>query len=131
VLALEFWCDSTDAIWMTSDEALIERAEAELRQIGLIGLAPVTAGHVVRIARSYPIYSAGYREHLEPVTDFVKSFKNLWPIGRYGAFKYNNQDHSIYMGLLAAENIAKGSSHDLWSVNSDYDKYQEGQPEAA
>jgi hypothetical protein len=61
------------------------------------------------------------------VTDFLKSFKNLLPIGRYGAFKYNNQDHSIYMGLLAAENIANGAAHDLWSVNSDYDKYQEDQ----
>jgi hypothetical protein len=34
------------------------------------------------------------------------------------------------MGLLAAENIAEGSSHDLWGVNSDYDKYQEAAPDA-
>jgi hypothetical protein len=41
-----------------------------------------------------------------------------------GPFKYNNQDHSILMGLLVAENIASGAVHDLWSVNSD-DVYQE------
>jgi hypothetical protein len=46
-------------------------------------------------------------------------------IGRYGAFKYNNQDHSILMGILAAENIADGAGHDLWSINSDYEVYQE------
>ena len=46
-------------------------------------------------------------------------------IGRNGSFKYNNQDHSILMGLLAAENILSGTEHDLWAVNTDYD-YQEG-----
>jgi protoporphyrinogen oxidase len=130
VLALEFWCDATDAIWRSADQDLIDLGASELRQIGLIADAPVMAGHVVRVARSYPVYSAGYRDHLRPLVEFLRSFKNLWPIGRYGAFKYNNQDHSIFMGLLAAENIAEGSSHDLWGVNSDYDKYQEAAPDA-
>jgi protoporphyrinogen oxidase len=127
ILALEYWCNNEDDIWALPDDALIVKAAAELRQIGLIGTAEVTAGHVERIGRSYPVYAAGYRDALACVTDFLKSFNNLLPIGRYGAFKYNNQDHSIYMGLLAAENIANGAAHDLWSVNSDYDKYQEDQ----
>jgi hypothetical protein len=29
------------------------------------------------------------------------------------------------MGILAAENIADGAGHDLWSINSDYEVYQE------
>ena len=45
-------------------------------------------------------------------------------MGRYGSFKYNNQDHSILMGLLAAGNILKNAGNDLWSVNSDYENYQ-------
>ena len=36
---------------------------------------------------------------------YLNTIKNLHVIGRYGAFKYNNQDHSILMGKLAAENI--------------------------
>jgi hypothetical protein len=56
----------------------------------------------------------------------LQPFKNLTPIGRYGAFKYNNQDHSILMGQLAAENILLCTrKHDLWAVNTDYDDYQE------
>ena len=35
-------------------------------------------------------------------------------IGRYGSFKYNNQDHSILMGLLAAENILHDAGHDTY-----------------
>ena len=45
-------------------------------------------------------------------------------IGRYGSFKYNNQDHSILMGLLAAENILNNKEHNLWDLNTDYE-YQE------
>ena len=56
---------------------------------------------------------------------YVKGFRGLIPIGRYGAFKYNNQDHSILMGILAAENLLQNRNHDLWSVNADYDNYQD------
>ena len=50
--------------------------------------------------------------------------KNLSVVGRYGAFKYNNQDHSILMGILAAENISDKKNHNLWEINNDY-IYQE------
>jgi protoporphyrinogen oxidase len=125
ILALEYWCYDEDARWSEPDDSLIERAERETRAIGLIGSAPVTAGHVVRIRRCYPVYARGYRATLTPVVQYLKRHENLWPIGRYGSFKYNNQDHSILMGLLAAENICAGAKHDLWSVNTDYDSYQE------
>jgi len=125
VLALEFWCYDEDARWCESDDSLIELAERETRAIGLLGSARVTAGHVVRIRRCYPVYARGYRATLAPVIQHLKRFENLWPIGRYGSFKYNNQDHSILMGLLVAENICSGAKHDLWSVNTDYDSYQE------
>jgi len=125
ILALEYWCYDEDARWSEPDASLIERAEREARAIGLIGSAPVTAGHVVRVPRCYPVYARGYRETLSPVIQYLKRHENLWPIGRYGSFKYNNQDHSILMGLLAAENICTGAKHDLWSVNTDYDSYQE------
>jgi protoporphyrinogen oxidase len=125
ILALEYWCYDEDAVWSASEEALIERATREIRAIGLLGQATVSAGHVERIRRCYPVYARGYRDALRPVIDYLKTFRNLWPIGRYGAFKYNNQDHSILMGLLVAENICGGESHDLWAINTDYDNYQE------
>ena len=125
VLALEYWCYDGDAIWDASHSELITLAEQELRSIGLLGSARVADGHVERLRRCYPVYSRGYRDSLAPVVEHLRTIGNLWPIGRYGAFKYNNQDHSILMGLLAAENIAGGKSHDLWAINSDYDSYQE------
>jgi len=124
ILALEFWCYDDDAIWKEDQVALIERATREIRATGLVGDAPIVAGHVERIKRCYPVYSQGYKQHLQPVIDHVRQFENLQAIGRYGAFKYNNQDHSILMGVLAAENILEGRGHDLWAVNTDTE-YQE------
>ena len=59
------------------------------------------------------------------VTAYLSGFSGLTPIGRYGSFKYNNQDHSLLMGILAAENLRSGAHHDLWSINTDYECYQE------
>ena len=60
----------------------------------------------------------------KPIEKYLSEQKGISVIGRYGAFKYNNQDHSILMGLLAAENILKKTEHNLWELNTDYE-YQE------
>ena len=125
ILALEYWCYEQDALWTESDEAIIERAKREIRETGLVGKAEINEGMVHRIRRCYPVYGRGYKKNLDPVVSYLKTFDGLIPIGRYGAFKYNNQDHSILMGLLAAENILEGKTHDLWAVNTDYGTYQE------
>jgi protoporphyrinogen oxidase len=125
VLALEYWCYDEDERWRESDQQLIDLAAREIHSTGLLGSAPVLAGHVHRIRRCYPVYSQGYKNHLAPVVEHLRRFHNLQAIGRYGAFKYNNQDHSILMGVLAAENILDSRRHDLWAINTD-GEYQEG-----
>jgi protoporphyrinogen oxidase len=125
ILAVEYWCDETDAMWKEADDRLIDLATREMQSTGLLADVPVLAGHVVRIPRCYPVYRRGYKEHVELLADYLRRFRRLTPIGRYGAFKYNNQDHSILMGILAAENLLENQAHDLWAVNSDYETYQE------
>lgn len=125
VLALEYWCYSKDEIWTRPDEELIRLASDEVRTTGLLGSAPVLSGHVLRIPRCYPVYSRGYKERLAPVVEHLRGIQGLTAIGRYGAFKYNNQDHSILMGILAAQNLTQDAGHDLWAVNTDYESYQE------
>lgn len=125
ILALEYWCYDNDELWKKSDADLVAMASDEIRRTGLIGGANISAGHVHRIGRSYPVYHTGYRDKLKPIEDYLRTVGNLSVIGRYGAFKYNNQDHSLLMGMLAAENIAQGANNDLWEINTDYDTYQE------
>ena len=124
ILALEYWCNDDDSQWRENDRALIDKGQRELRATGMIGSARVLDGQVIRIRRCYPVYARGYKKHLEPVVAYLRGFQGLSAIGRYGSFKYNNQDHSILMGLLAAENILENKQHDLWAVNTDT-TYQE------
>lgn len=124
ILALEYWCYDDDEIWSTEQSNLIALAIQEIRKTGLIGDAEILDGHVHRVKNCYPVYYKGYKEKLKPVENYLSTINGLSVIGRYGAFKYNNQDHSILMGLLAAENIAHGTNHNLWEINTDYE-YQE------
>ena len=125
ILSLEYWCFEDESRWTASDDELVSLATQEIRSTGLIGDADVISGHVVRVPKCYPVYEKNYHQHLDVVTEHVDQFQGLTPIGRYGAFKYNNQDHSILMGLLAAANITKQHENDLWAVNTDYETYQE------
>jgi protoporphyrinogen oxidase len=125
ILCLEYWCYFQDALWQMEHDELIQLASKEIVQTGLVEEGAVADGHVVRLPRCYPVYFKGYRNVLEPVQDYLNSITGLHVIGRYGAYKYNNQDHSILMGLRAAENILDGSKFDLWSINTDYEVYQE------
>jgi protoporphyrinogen oxidase len=126
ILSLEYWCNNDDALWVERDEALVELGVRELRGTGLIGHeSSVTNGAVYRIPKCYPVYDRTYRQNLRPVERYLRGIDGLQAIGRYGSFKYNNQDHSILMGMLAAANVLSGSGHDLWGVNADYEHYQE------
>ena len=125
ILALEFWCNDSDAIWQTDSENLVKMASQEMEKTGLLKGAKILDGYVHPIKRCYPVYSRGYKKPLLTIQNYLDGFSSLTVLGRYGSFKYNNQDHSILMGLLAAEAIRRGEKPNLWSVNTDYESYQE------
>ena len=80
-------------------------------------------GFAVRAPRAYPAYVIGYEKPLETVQGIRRQFENLQIIGRYGTFRYNNTDHSIETGLLAAKNIL-GETHDLDQVNAEQEYHE-------
>ena len=125
ILCLEYWCYDEDDIWHQSEKEMVKLASKEIQIIGLAHSNKVISGKLIRVPKCYPVYSTGYQKHLKIVENYLDKIKNLSVIGRYGAFKYNNQDHSILMGLLAAENIKLGEKkNNLWNINTDYE-YQE------
>ena len=125
IVVLEYWAYNQDAIWNSTDEELITLGKDELRKTGLIKDLEISDGHVIKLPKCYPVYATGYKVPLKVVEEHLTGINNLSVIGRYGAFKYNNQDHSILMGILAAENIADGKENNLWEINTDYEDYQE------
>ena len=124
VICLEFWCFDEDPIWFKQDDELIKIASEEISQIGLVDRKLIKAGKLVKIPKCYPVYEKGYKAELEVVTNYLDKIEGLVPIGRYGSFKYNNQDHSLLMGIMAAESIAINKKPNLWDINTD-SKYQE------
>lgn len=124
-LCCEYWCNFGEPVWQQPEAELLTLAEQELRQIGLLHDEKVSGGFVARLPRTYPIYAGNYQTALAEIQGYLKQFSNLQLVGRYGAFKYNNQDHSLLMGILAAENVLTPGKHDLWLVNSDSEYHEE------
>ena len=118
-LGMEYFCSEGDDIWEKSDEELIQLATKEIVGLALVPDASfVEDGTVIRQKKAYPVYDGEYRKHLAILQEFMQSFENLQTVGRNGMHRYNNQDHSMLTGLLAAKNIM-GERHDLWDINTE------------
>lgn len=115
-LGLEYFCWETDDLWTASDEVLVRLATQEGAALGLIDPDEVEAGTVMRMPKAYPVYDSGYGQRVALLREYLAGFTNLQLIGRNGMHRYNNMDHSMMTGLLAARNIC-GEEHDLWQVN--------------
>lgn len=127
IVCMEFWAFDNDELWQMKDENLEELASNEIRTLNLFPAdVVITNSHTLRIPKCYPVYETGYQKHLKVVESYLNDIKNLIPVGRYGAFKYNNQDHSILMGILAAEKVLGKSDVNLWSINTDTEYQEEG-----
>ena len=125
ILCMEFWAFDNDPIWKDQDENIAGLAVKEIRLLKLVPeKAKILNTFILRVPRCYPVYETGYQVNLKKVENYLDTIENLIPIGRYGAFKYNNQDHSILMGILAADKITQGLDVDLWKINTDVE-YQE------
>lgn len=124
-IVAEYFCFQGDDIWNMDDQALVDLTVRDLNtRLGFIKEEEVIDGFVVRIPKAYPMYELGYEEPLEKLMDCVDSFSNLQILGRYGTYKYNNMDHSMKTGILAARNLM-GESHDISQVNLEKEYHEE------
>lgn len=126
-LGVEYFVFKGDEIWNRSDEALRAMAVEELAEMGLARRPEIERAWVVRETECYPMYFIGYEKHYRAIKRRIDCIDNVHVIGRGGMYKYNNQDHSIMTGLLAARNWLgmEGTPYDLWEINMDAE-YQEG-----
>ncbi len=117
-LGVEYFCTVGDDLWRMTDAQLVDLARHELASLGLVEAEDVEAGTVIRQPRAYPVYDAAYRGHLATIRCFLSRFDNLQTIGRNGLHRYNNMDHSMLTGMLAAANVF-GERHNLWRANTE------------
>jgi protoporphyrinogen oxidase len=125
-LGLEYFCSEGDGLWSMPDSHFVDFAAGELAQIGLVDRADVLDGTVVRVRKAYPAYFGAYSD-MHHVRAYLDQLPNIFPVGRNGMHRYNNQDHSMLAAKAAVDCIAAGSSDktSLWSVNVDGEYHEE------
>ena len=124
-LGLEYFCREGDELWSMPDGAFLDFAARELEKIGLIDRSSIVDGTVVRVPKAYPAYFGEYAQ-IDRVRDYLSSFANLFPVGRNGMHRYNNQDHSMLAAKTAVDCIVSGSRDRtaLWSINTEEDYHE-------
>ena len=58
---------------------------------------------------------------------YLDRFNNLYPVGRNGMHRYNNQDHSMLAANGAVNSIISGGSgkSEIWGINEEDDYHEE------
>ena len=127
-LTVEYFTFKGDDLWRRSDKELIDYAAGELNQMFVGRRAErVISAFVVRSEKAYPVIEIGFQPHIDVIKGWLDQFENLMPIGRSGMFKYNNQDHAIATGLLAARTALGLGKFDPWLVNIDAEYHEAGE----
>jgi protoporphyrinogen oxidase len=123
-IGMEYFCNEGDDLWKMSDAELVELGKSEITMLGLADASEVVDHFVVRQEKAYPIYDRDYDQHLRVIRSHLDTIDNLQTIGRNGMHRYNNMDHSMYTGMLAAKNVL-GQDYDIWQINDDGEYLEE------
>jgi protoporphyrinogen oxidase len=125
-LGLEFFCREGDELWEMSDSDLRALGQNEMFEIGLTANRIAKDAVVIRVPKAYPGYFGEAYSRFDEVRAALDSIENLYPIGRNGMHRYNNQDHSMLTAKAAVEAIVEGrrDRSAIWAINID-DEYHE------
>lgn len=128
-LGCEYFASEGDDLWTMADADLVQLARKELATLGIADPEKVIDGFVIRVPKAYPVFDLEYKQRVERIRKDIDAIENLQPVGRYGMFRYNNMDHSILTGILAARNVM-GSHYDIWQVNTDAEYHEQVKEDA-
>ncbi len=128
-IGLEYFCDEGDDFWNMSREETIRLAIKELVKMGILSEeCHVYDAHREKVKKAYPAYFDTY-DRIGELEDYLKSFDNLFCLGRNGQHRYNNMDHSMVTAMEAVDNILSGISDqtNIWSVNTEKEYHENDQ----
>lgn len=124
-MGLEYFVNDTDDFWNSPDDAIIEFATKELKQLGVSNPEDLLDAVVVRTKKAYPAYFGTY-DRFDEIKNYVLQFDNLYCVGRNGMHRYNNQDHSILTAMVAVDGLAEGRDRraEMWEINTEQDYHE-------
>ncbi len=122
---LEYVISTKDKLWSMSDEEVKHFAREELRKLELVEDEDIEDMAVARMEKTYPAYFGSYKD-FAVVREYLNTIPNLFPIGRNGMHRYNNQDHSMLAAMVAVDNIVKGriDKSNLWDINTEQEYHE-------
>lgn len=126
-IGLEYFCSEGDKMWESKDEDFIAMAIDELVKMGIIeSKEDVIDATRQKVKKAYPAYFGSY-DHFDKVRAELDKIQNLYCVGRNGQHRYNNMDHSMLTGLIAADYIKAGQTEKsaLWEVNAEKEYHEE------
>lgn len=125
-ISLEYFLFEDEPLWKAPDSEWIETGKADAGRLKFLSPETIRDAFVVRSPKAYPLYDESYLARVATIRQYLARFGNLACAGRYGQFRYNNMDHSVLTGLLAARRLC-GQAVDPWAVNEDA-QYLEEKP---
>jgi protoporphyrinogen oxidase len=131
-IGLEYFCNEGDDLWRRSEAELRTLACQELVKLNLAEAADILDMRVLKVEKAYPAYFGSY-EHFGVLRGFLDGISNLYPVGRNGMHRYNNQDHSMVSARLAVECLcdATRDKRSIWDVNVEQEYHEEARSEKA
>jgi protoporphyrinogen oxidase len=125
-LGMEYFCNEGDELWNMQDDEFKKFAIQELAKIEFVEIQDVIDGIVIRMPKTYPAYFGSY-DQFDVVKDYLNTIENLFPIGRNGMHRYNNQDHSMLTAMIAVENIKNAitEKENIWNINTEQEYHEE------
>jgi protoporphyrinogen oxidase len=125
-LLLEFFCWRGSREWQASAESLLKLSLPWLKKLGFVHEREIMALYRHAEAYAYPVYDLHYQQNLSLIKEYLAQFANLQLVGRGGRFRYNNQDHALEMGFLAARGIVEGRYYDLEQIGAEQEYLERG-----
>lgn len=124
-LGFEYFIGSDPHLWTADDQTLMNSVEQDLRTLG-IDDAAVEHVAIVRSRFAYPVSDAAQDRSVSRIRDFLRRhYPGLYPIGRNGMHRYDNQDHAMLSALHSVDRYF-GGDRDPWQVNTDRGYHESG-----
>jgi protoporphyrinogen oxidase len=118
LLGFEYYDTPSGELWTATKEQLARIVERDLLALNIrsYDLDNIT---IVRSNYAYPIYDTSREKCVGVVRDWLtRVHPTLFPIGRNGMHRYDNQDHAMLSAMRSVDRYF-GEDVDPWLVNTD------------